>query len=535
MKQSQLKGVFINCVEAQDSIYESGKMAYDCLVGSGKYSLDYIEITKDNLTLSAGFDFYFFNYHFATMAWLDTAMLRKILPATVITMVLEVLPNDPFVFCSPKDFDIYCVLDPTMNIGEENVFAFPRPLENLSEVPRYEPREIPLIASFGLGTQGKGFEYFIDAVNREFDRAQVRINIPFAVYSDKDGSYAKRLARICKERAKDGIEVTVTHDYMTKPELIAWCSQNTINCFFYDRNVPGLAATTDQAIASGRPLLISKNNTFRHIQKFIKPFPYQTIRDAIDTTEEKVSQIQLEWSPAKFRERFERVLEKSGVRKNHGGSAETVTLRLKPRTFSDLAQPLRDKAAIRTRLRKLDRRIGLTAKLKGKPKPPRSLTETGEDEIVFEVLDRCSIQNIRYLEVGADNSSTLLFYELGCQGVLIENDLALCHRLRTERSRDKSLNLNATDLDKLISSYFTECPDLVSMNTGKMVVDTLRTLNFQLWNPAVFCIRKAAVGESVKDMLEANGYFLYRDTLSHAIYVNKNLHNFCDYQRSHGV
>lgn len=532
MGTPQLKGIFINCVEAQDSIYASGKMAYDCLVGSKKYSLEYVEITKDTPTVSANYDFYFFNYHFHTMSWLETKTLKQLLPGVVITMVLEVSPNDPFVLCSPDDFDIYCVLDPTLNIDMENVFAFPRPLENFGEVPRYKARDIPMIGSFGLGTQGKGFEHVIDAVNMEFDRADVRINIPFAAYWDEGESYAKGLAQMCRDRAKSGIDVTVTHDYMTKPELIEWCSQNTINCFFYDRNIPGLAATTDQAIASGRPLLISKNNTFRHIQKFIKPFPYQSISDAIKTTENNVVQIRCEWSPQKFREQFEYVLEKCRVEKNQTDTIENVTLRFKSRTLSDVVQSLRDKAAIRTRLKRLGKTFGLTQSLKGKRIPPKSHTQFGEDVIVFELLDKLSIQNIRYLEIGAKDSSTDLLYTRGCCGLLIEPDAALCKRLRTVRARDKILNLTDIDLGTLITSYFTECPDLMSINTDKIEATMFETINFQLYNPAVFCIRNFAGDDEIRDILATAGYSLFHETSTHVIYINKNLYYFYEYQNS---
>jgi hypothetical protein len=58
MTKRKLKGLFINNVEAQCSIYESGKMVYDCLTGAEKYSLDYVEITRDNASIPVGYDFY---------------------------------------------------------------------------------------------------------------------------------------------------------------------------------------------------------------------------------------------------------------------------------------------------------------------------------------------------------------------------------------------------------------------------------------------------------------------------------------------
>ncbi len=362
MSDRKLSGLFLNCVEAQDSIYESGRMVFECLQGSDKYSLDYIEITRDTQQIPGGYDLYLFNYHVVTMSWLDTAVLKQILPGVKMTMVLEVSPNDPFVFCSPDDFDAYIVLDPTLDIAQENVFAFPRPLETFDGPAVYEQKDVPVIGSFGFATAGKGFDHLIDAVNKEFNEAVVRINIPFASYTDESHEYAKYLGLMCKVHAKSGIEVIVTHDYMSKPELIEWCGQNTINCFLYDRNMPGLAATTDQAIASGRPLLISQNETFRHITKYITPYPEQSLKEAIDKTSEIVKTIQREWSPERFREKFEAVLSKFQF--DHTAaepeSAEPVALPVKGKRPPLTLRNLRYNLPLVTRIKNLVRGNGFS-------------------------------------------------------------------------------------------------------------------------------------------------------------------------------
>lgn len=597
MSAKKLTGLFINCVEAQDSIHESGKMAYQCLLNSEKYSLDYTEITEDNLTLSTDYDFYFFNYHVKTMSWLDTKSIKTLLPGVKMTIVLEVSPNDPFVFCSPDDFDIYCVLDPTLNINMKNVFPFPRPLEIFSgnDVP-YEPKEIPLIGSFGLGTHGKGFEHLLDAVNREFERANVRINIPYATYWDEGEAYAKYLAQMCKDRAKEGIEVTVTHDYMTKPELINWCGQNTINCFFYDRNLPGLAATTDQAIASGRPLLISKNNTFRHIQKYIKPFPYQTLKEAIENTQKNVEEIQREWSPAKFRERFEEIVEKCSFDKAQHVSSESVTLKLLPTPQISFIQKVRDKTSVRTRLRKLGNWVGLNREFNSTSEPEVSYSQFGEDIIIYNLLRDLSIQNMSYLDIGANNpefiSNTYLFYKKGSAGVLVEPDSSLCEKLKAVRPRDTVLNVGIgidesikeadfylfseendglstfsaeqakymeeigldgvkrmvkkivkmplLSINHVISNYFTEYPDFVSIDVEGWDLQILQTLDFEKYNPAVFCVETLCYSNDgstyrnllIYDFLESKGYFPYKETYANTIFLNKNLYDFYLYQLS---
>lgn len=312
----KLKGLFLNTVKAKCSIHESGKMAFDCLKLSDKYVLDYQEVHKDARHIPTNYDFYVFNYHpWTSMGWLNTKSVKQ-LPGLRATIVLEVLPQNPFALVSPDDFDAYLVLDPTINLPNPSVYAFPRPLEFCPVLEPYRERDIPVIGSFGLGTIGKGFELVVDAVGREFDRAVVRINIPPAsevVESHTRNLYSRPypeyLADLCRRVARKGIEVQVTNNYMTKSELIQWCSQNTLNCFLYNRDQPGLSATTDQAVVSGRPLAVSANETFRHLHLYIKPYPYISLREAIAMTQESVQRIQQDWKPKKFAERFERVLE----------------------------------------------------------------------------------------------------------------------------------------------------------------------------------------------------------------------------------
>jgi hypothetical protein len=316
LDNKEIHGVFINPGEANCSIYESGRMIYDCLLGSNKYTLDYLEVDENNRNISNKYDFYAFNYHHITMGWLDTECVRH-LPGLKLTFVLETLPNNPFVLCPSKDFDVYCALDPTMKVEDRRVYAFPRPLEVPRRLKPYRDSEIPVIGTFGFATTGKGFDLVVDAVNKEFEEAIVRINIPSGTYTGNSfwklpkRNYADYLSDLCKKVARKSIDVIVTHNYMTKDELIEWCGQNTLNCFLYNRNMPGLSATTDQAISSGRPLAVSTNETFRHIHSYIKPYPLRTLKESIILSQAEVLRIQKDWAPENFTKRFEQVLTNS--------------------------------------------------------------------------------------------------------------------------------------------------------------------------------------------------------------------------------
>lgn len=327
-------------------------MVYNCLKDADNFTLDYTEISATRRQVPAGYDFYLLNYHPITMAWLKTSSLRKLL-GTVLTIVLEVLPDDPFVLCPDNHFDGYCVLDPSIRLRDKRVFAFPRPLEAAGHLPPYTEGALPVIGTFGFATKGKGFQHVVEAVNKEFEKAIVKINIPYGDFVPQSEAYAYFLGDLCKKTARPGIQVEVTHDYMTKEELIHWCAKNTLNCFLYDRNLPGLAATTDQAISSGRPLSVSRNDTFRHILTYIKPYPEISLRESIAASAGQVRQMQQDWSPERFIQRFEEMLEKlsrQGRKQNPGAAGDTITLPLQKKNLS---------ASIAKRIRKYKRYLSI--------------------------------------------------------------------------------------------------------------------------------------------------------------------------------
>lgn len=331
-----LKGLFVNNAEAKDSIHLSGKMVFDCLKFCKTAQIDYKEISQEHKEIPGGYDFYLFNYHPHTMSWLDTRSLRKLL-GFIGTVVLEVLPGDPFVMCPEKDFDFYCVLDPTLKSKNNRVFSFSRPLPLVNHHLQFSEHIVPVIGSFGFATKGKGFQHVVEAVNKEFDRAIIKINIPFGDFVPDSKEYATFLKNICLQKAKKGVDVIVTHDFMTDNELINWCANNTINCFLYDRKMPGLSATTDQAIVSGRPLAVSNNETFRHITHYIKPYPIWSLKESIELSVPLIKQIQKDWSPYNFASSFDKLLlaNKDLLNKTDKLS-ESVKLFRKQNNFQDI-------------------------------------------------------------------------------------------------------------------------------------------------------------------------------------------------------
>lgn len=313
--------LFINTRPASCSIYKSGQQLYQALLGGVNWQLDYAEISDLDLpSLHAGrvvrngelqpdYDLYLFNYHDITMRGLEGVRSEEFhkLPGQVYTMVLEMEPNNPLSRVFSDDFDGYLVMDPTMNFDHDRFHAFPRPIATAA-VPAYVDTDVPVFGSFGFATQDKYFERVVEAVAREYAEARVRINIPRATYADGADVAFNDIVQRCQQAARPGIKLEITREFFTDDELIAWCAANTVNCFMYDRRMPGLAAVTDQAIASGRPVMVSSNETFRHIHVYQQPYPLMSLREIAESGQAAVKLMQQHWSWDACQQRLTEIL-----------------------------------------------------------------------------------------------------------------------------------------------------------------------------------------------------------------------------------
>lgn len=127
---------------------------------------------------------------------------------------------------------------------------------------------IPTIGSFGFGFPDKNFIRIAEEVALQYDRAIIRLNIPFAKYGDADGFLAKERANEVREYLKDypGISVQITHDYLNHDQLLNFLAGNDINLFLYSPTVGrGLASATDYALSVRRPIGVSNSEMFRHL------------------------------------------------------------------------------------------------------------------------------------------------------------------------------------------------------------------------------------------------------------------------------
>lgn len=304
-----MRGIFYNSKKALCSIWESGKMCYDALQKSEKYTLDYSE----EQVLDSSYDFIVYNQHFHVNNWITEKMV-KTYGKIIFCIVTEVGLTGSPIRSSPNYFSHYIVLDPTI-VEQDNIHSFGRPIEDFELSTENKINyDIPNIFSFGFSTNGKEWHKIVELVQSEYDKANIHFNIPKATYVPEEmfKNEINKIYNNCKSIiVKPGIFLKITFDDLSKDELIHLCSKQTINCFFYYREhvfTCGLAAVTDQAISSGRPLLVTGDSTFRHIHKYIDFFPNTSIRQAIEKSKDGVLKMKSDWSSTNFMKKFENIL-----------------------------------------------------------------------------------------------------------------------------------------------------------------------------------------------------------------------------------
>jgi FkbM family methyltransferase len=206
----------------------------------------------------------------------------------------------------------------------------------------------------------------------------------------------------------------------------------------------------------------------------------------------------------------------------------------------------------------------------------KSWSQCGEDLILRYLFDLLHIARPTYIDIGAHHpwyyNNTYLFYRQGARGVNVEPDPSLHAGLVRGRRHDVNLNIgigpDEAELDfyvmsartlntfsaseakkcveqhglrivdtrrikvqtfaQVVAAHMGRTPDLVSLDVEGLDLDILRSIDFSVHRPHVFCVETisyaAGDGSGVKSaeihaLMLANGYRLYADTYINSIYV----------------
>jgi hypothetical protein len=212
-----------------------------------------------------------------------------------------------------------------------------------------------------------------------------------------------------------------------------------------------------------------------------------------------------------------------------------------------------------------------------------SFSQFGEDVIMLKMLERYGVDNITYLDIGANDpvngSNTYSFYLRGYRGVLIEPNAALCYKIRKQRPGDTCLNfgigidkateadyymfseacsgmntfskeealsyeqqgfkiekvvkLPLRDINEVLAQYFKKPPTIMSIDVEGLDEMILSKMDFERYQPLLVCVESVTFSvkgafekrKSMLGLLQSKGYFIYADTNVNTIFCSTRLFN----------
>lgn len=329
------KILFVTHKPKQCGVYEFGKNVFKAI--SSSQIFDFTKAECDSLKdlnqeiYSNNPDAVIYNYHPSVMPWLATKISKGIYKNNItnknfiqIGIIHEITQevadnatgysNKLVIGTSQKRlnalFDFYIAPDPTLLLKNPLVFKTGR------LIPQYENSRtipsIPTIGSFGFGTPNKGFEKLVSKVQEEFTEAVIRLSIPSADFGDPDGLKARQIADNCRELIQNKkIELEISHQFLTDPELLDFLASNSINAFMYeDRGGRGLSSTVDNALAVNRPIAVSNSPMFRHILNSCPSVNVQqfSIKEIMSNGPDCLNKLSRDWNSENLRWEYERIL-----------------------------------------------------------------------------------------------------------------------------------------------------------------------------------------------------------------------------------
>jgi SAM-dependent methyltransferase len=264
--QGKMTILFINHKKSQCGVFEFGRNIGVALKKS-QFNFVYCEVASAAELNDANTNFkpdaIIYNYHPATMSWLNSATTRKIScpQIGIIHEVTQIVADQ----ADNSLFNFHIAHDPTLLLKNPLVFKAGRLIPSYDKT--IEQPEIPTIGSFGFAGK-KGQKQIVEMVQREFEKAIIRLNIPFATFGDRDGNLAIAIAEDCRAALKnENIKLKITHDFLDESQVLDFLAANTINLFLYEHMTEqrGISGATDLALAVRRPLGITRQSMFRHL------------------------------------------------------------------------------------------------------------------------------------------------------------------------------------------------------------------------------------------------------------------------------
>lgn len=303
--------LFLNHKQAQCGVYEFGRNIGLALKKSSK-QFSYHECNSEAefraVLKQERPALIIYNYHPSTTPWVTVKLTKKI-KCPQLGIIHEVT-QQVADRANNNLFNFHIAHDPTLLLKNPLVFKAGRLIPPY--VNNYPPPAVPTIGSFGFGTGGKGFEKIVEQVQKEFDQAIIRFNIPYSTFLDADGENARRIAQQCRDvLTKPNIRLEISHDYLEQSEVLDFLAQNSVNLFLYeDQGLQrGISSAIDLALAVRRPIGVSFNTMFRHVLDTTPSVCVadSSIRQIIENGTEGLEKYYREWSEEMLCWEYERI------------------------------------------------------------------------------------------------------------------------------------------------------------------------------------------------------------------------------------
>ena len=209
-----------------------------------------------------------------------------------------------------------------------------------------------------------------------------------------------------------------------------------------------------------------------------------------------------------------------------------------------------------------------------------SFAQQGEDLIIHSIFqNHLKITRPSFIDIGAYHpiysNNTFLLYLQGSRGVLVEPNPAYTKILKSVRKNDTVLNIGIgitdekdadyyvfedfsqlntfskgradryiqeygpdilkkvikmplVNINEVLEKYFTEAPNIFSIDVEGLDLDILKTLDFERFRPNIFCVETSVFGTfnvntEISAFMEAKGYIMRANTFSNSIYIDNLL------------
>jgi FkbM family methyltransferase len=207
-----------------------------------------------------------------------------------------------------------------------------------------------------------------------------------------------------------------------------------------------------------------------------------------------------------------------------------------------------------------------------------SYSQCGEDRIMSHLAEWLNIKKPTYLDIGAHDpvylNNTYLFYQKGCQGVLVEPDPALFDKIAKARPQDTCLNIGISShseemadfyvmdvptlntfsreeaerycsygerriakviqiplisVNDIIKKHFVAAPDILSLDVEGLDYEILTAIDFTRFRPNIICVETLTYTEdntekkltNIIEFMKSVGYLSYADTFINTIFVSR--------------